>query len=1065
MKNIKKFLLILLFGIVLFNTTSYYRVNAATVSEAMNWCEKLLNKKVGSGQCVAFIQSYYEYLGKSRVSGNACDYATNTLPGDWSRVKGGTPQAGDILVYVGAKYGHVAIYAGGTTSYHQNMSGQYVEKKTNWAYNKSWYSNAEGGTKSYWGYIRPKFEDDTCNCSDSYAGNYTCTSNTTLNIRNGHSTSSSIIGSIPSGATVYVSKSDGTWAHVEYNGVSGYASMSYLSKINPAPPDEEIRGSEMQSGYDRVLPDGDYMIVSAANPQYFLDIEGGAWPAESETNVSLCGPFNELAEHDTWTITYSDGFYRIFQKGTDMALDVNNADTLQGANVKVFANNNSSAQKWAILGNGRNGYQIQAKCSGYALDINGGNIASGINVQQYHINNSAAQEWVFIPYKPSQPISEGRYILVSDLDKTMELDVAGDSGDIPNETNVQIWKDTAPSQYNSFDITKLDNSYYKILHAASGKALELYGGGTNLLSNISLHDDNGSTSQQWAITSAGEDKFILWARCSGLVMDVENSSTANGTNVLQYTYHGGKSQRWYFVKAEYPVTYDSMGGQETPEKQIKYYKGDLKLSSVVPKRENYIFKGWSDSKDLKGELYSPGSVYTKDEALSLYAVWEKQSYKITYHLAGGINSKDNPEIYYVEDPYIKLSDPSKTGYIFKGWYFSEDGQEAVTEKTKLEGNVDLYARWVKDNVPVFSVSKDQKNFIAALSNMDSVTGYGFVYGNEPEITLDTPGRERIAFTSLSSENTFSFNASGLENDCFVRGYVIYKVDGKENILYADPVEVPDTYLLCFDANGGKCTETSREVNANEAIGELPIPIKDYFKFTGWYTEDGQKVSEKNTFSGKEFVKLIATWEEKPISDFVKEDQVPDGAKIMEEKYTYTKRSYTSTSTNTMAGWTIYDTKRTGWGGTQGPVYNDPSNGMRNVWSESYVTSSNYKTVYHYFRYSTGYTASGGSDKATSKYGTTLYTYSFDEPLTTLGSKGNYSTGYRYYYNGTNYCTVWKSDPFTTQEWVSDNYGTRWYYQEPVYTYYFYRDDEKASSTYPDESDISNVVKWVRYREK
>ena len=145
----------------------------------------------------------------------------------------------------------------------------------------------------------------------------------------------------------------------------------------------------------------------------------------------------------------------------------------------------------------------------------------------------------------------------------------------------------------------------------------------------------------------------------------------------------------------------------------------------------------------------------------------------------------------------------------------------------------------------------------------------------------------------------------------------------------------------------------------------------------------------------------------------------------------------------MAGWTIYDTKRTGWGGTQGPVYNDPSNGMRNVWSESYVTSSNYKTVYHYFRYSTGYTASGGSDKATSKYGTTLYTYSFDEPLTTLGSKGNYSTGYRYYYNGTNYCTVWKSDPFTTQEWVSDNYGTRWYYQEPVY----------------------NVVKWVRYREK
>ena len=73
----------------------------------------------------------------------------------WSRVRGGTPQRGDILVYTGAKYGHVAIYAGGKTSYHQNMAGQYVEKKTNWPYNNSWYSKAENGTKSYWGYIRP----------------------------------------------------------------------------------------------------------------------------------------------------------------------------------------------------------------------------------------------------------------------------------------------------------------------------------------------------------------------------------------------------------------------------------------------------------------------------------------------------------------------------------------------------------------------------------------------------------------------------------------------------------------------------------------------------------------------------------------------------------------------------------------------------------------------------------------------------------------------------------------------------------------------------------------------
>ena len=827
----------------------------------------------------------------------------------------------------------------------------------------------------------------------------------------------------------------------------------------------EIRGNEMSSGYDRVLPDGDYIIASAANPQYFLDIEGAAWPAVNETNVSLYNWSGDLDTFDTWTIRYSDGFYRISQNGADVSLDVNNADTLQGANVKVYANNNSSAQKWAISRNGRNGYRLQAKCSGYSLDVTDGNISNGTNVRQYSGNDTDAQAWVFIPYKPSQDIPNGRYIILTDLDRTVEVDVPGDTGDVPNEANIQLWKDTAPSRYNSFDITKLSNGYYKIIHAASGKALDMYGGGTALGSNISLHDANGSTAQQWAITNAGGDSFIIWARCSGMVMDVENSKTENGTNISQYTYHGLPNQKWHFVKAEYPVTYDAMGGQETPAGQTKYYKSDLKLSSAVPQKKGYVFKGWNDSKELNGTLYASGSTYTKDEDLKLYAVWEKQGYKITYHLDGGVNADSNPDSYYAEDPYVRLSAPSKEGYVFEGWYFSKDGDEVVTEKTKLQGDVDLYAHWRKDGTPTLSVRWDKKMLIASVSNMDCATGYGFVYGKEAEVTLETPGRQRVAFTSVTADQTFSFDTSGVEEGNFFRGYVTYKSAGKEAVIYADPVTHPEKYKVSFDAAGGECTEASREVVWGEAVGALPEPKKDYFEFIGWYTEDGQKISENQVFS-EEMVNLAASWEEKPVSkDFVREDQLPSGARIVEEKYTYTKRNYTESSGSEMSGWIRYDRKRTGWGGQQGPVYSDPSNGERNVWNESYVVSSNHKTIYHYFRYSTGHTASGGSDKPTSKYGTTLYTYDFDEPLTVLGTDGNYSRGYRYYYSGSRYCTVWKRDPFTTQEWVSDNYGTRWYYQDPVYTYYFYKDESKTSSTYPTESDISNVVKWVRYREK
>ncbi len=72
---------------------------------------------------------------------------------------------------------------------------------------------------------------ESCTCSTSYAGTYKCTtSSLPLTIRSGHGTSFSSIGTILSGATVTVTKANGTWAHVTYNGISGYASMEYLAK-------------------------------------------------------------------------------------------------------------------------------------------------------------------------------------------------------------------------------------------------------------------------------------------------------------------------------------------------------------------------------------------------------------------------------------------------------------------------------------------------------------------------------------------------------------------------------------------------------------------------------------------------------------------------------------------------------------------------------------------------------------------------------------------------------------------------------------------------------------------
>ena len=395
------------------------------------------------------------------------------------------------------------------------------------------------------------------------------------------------------------------------------------------------------TGYEQAIPGGDYLIANAGTTDkttfYLLDIEGDAHPAANGTNVSLCGPFSGNATPcEIWTVSYQDGFFSIKQKGTEMALDLESASTIQGSNVRVRQSNDSDAQKWEIIPNGRNGYRIQAKCSGFSLHISGGNTRNGANVVQCSNNDMAAQSWLFIPCQPSQPIQNGRYVLLSAVDPSFEVDVAGDTGDIPDETNVEIWKDTAPSRYNSFNVTALDNGYYSIIHAASGKALDVTNGLSTFGANIALHEYNGSIAQQWAIRE-GSNGYELRARCSGLVMELPDSKTVNGTNIQQWAYTGGRNHAWYFVPAEYTVNYDANGGINEPARQTKFYKEDLVLRKEQPTRNNYDFLGWSSSNIATTPEFLPGGTYTTDAGTTLYAVWNLNTptYQITATSSSG----------------------------------------------------------------------------------------------------------------------------------------------------------------------------------------------------------------------------------------------------------------------------------------------------------------------------------------------------------------------------------------------------------------------------------------------
>lgn len=83
---------------------------------------------------------------------------------------------------------------------------------------------------------------------------------------------------------------------------------------------------------------------------------------------------------------------------------------------------------------------------------------------------------------------------------------------------------------------------------------------------------------------------------------------------------------WYLYAQwspnKYSVSYDSNGGSGTLETQYKTYNEPLTLTSTIPTRTNYTFKGWGLSRNATTVAYSAGGTYTDNADITLYAIWE-----------------------------------------------------------------------------------------------------------------------------------------------------------------------------------------------------------------------------------------------------------------------------------------------------------------------------------------------------------------------------------------------------------------------------------------------------------
>ena len=112
------------------------------------------------------------------------------------------------------------------------------------------------------------------------------------------------------------------------------------------------------------------------------------------------------------------------------------------------------------------------------------------------------------------------------------------------------------------------------------------------------------------------------------------------------------------------------------------------------KREGHTFVGWKDGE----KMYRAGETLTVTGDMTLTAVWDTQSFTVTYVLLNG-ETRTETAAY---GKTVTLGEEPRTGYTFVGW---KDGEKMyhAGETITVTGDMTLTAEWKKlpsaENLP------------------------------------------------------------------------------------------------------------------------------------------------------------------------------------------------------------------------------------------------------------------------------------------------------------------------------------------------------------------------------
>lgn len=388
-----------------------------------------------------------------------------------------------------------------------------------------------------------------------------------------------------------------------------------------------------------------------------------------------------------------------------------------------------------------------------------------------------------------------------------------------------------------------------------------------------LADDNTLTNEEFAaLYNALRERF------NAIFRQLSDKTYVRITGAWDVTYQPGEN------------------GDGNAVTDIKFYNDALTLRGALFTRTGHTQVGWA-TVDGGEKVYSFGDVYTKNEALTLYPVWNTNKYTITFDTAGG--SEIAPITQDYGTAITAPADPTREGYTFIGW-------DIEIPTTMPAENITLKARWkdiekptgeiiigtnkwreflnkltfglfFKDTQEVTINASDNSGtvFVSYLvTNRDlSETELGsLVYRAYDEPFLIEPNGEYIVYAMLVDE---SLNITYLRSDRITLDNIRPVIGGIENgktYCEAQTVTIDEKYIDTVTVNGTNVTldensgftlspaDGEQKIIVTDKAGntaEMTVTINDGHTFGEWTSNGDGTHSRKCTVDGCKGVETMA----------------------------------------------------------------------------------------------------------------------------------------------------------------------------------------------------------------